>query len=369
MSFFKRLFGRDAASGDAAVAPTATDPEAAAESHWQQVYAARKHTFTAAFGEFPQDILKMGDLLGIWPGGGLYVIPAPPLGTGAVIYTSFGLTNPDMPATLTVTDLRTESSAGQMTRTEGTMQRRENPRAATQWPGYGYEIIVAARENAEWPLWLLQWAVKAEMLKDADLRGLVEKYDGLTVVRIQVGEQAFVNLLIAKAQAPFLTGFDLPNGRAELLVATVITDDEMHWSKEHGRIALLAALHAAGIGQFSVLDRQSVVSEGPFDFADVTSREQMMALAESGTLHKILLFPAECGGDDVAMNWTFVPAAAARLKDAVTDLLIEAIKAGDIDKLDVRPEYKGNSFVPARIHVVATHSAKSGGFTKTIEVW
>jgi hypothetical protein len=368
MSFLKRLFGKDTPSS-----PPPLDTESAEEMRWNQVHDARAAIFEANFGKLPQDILKLGDLLGLWPGGGLYVIPAPSLGSDAIIYTTFGLTNVDMPTDLTVADLQTTTSDGRIVSTEGTMKRRETLRPATAWPGYGYEMIVAARDDAEWPLWLLQWAVKAEMLKDADFRGRVEKYKGMTVEQVQIGEHESVNLLIAKAQAPLLTGFELANGQADLLVMTVITDDEMQWSKEHGRDALLAKLQSAGIGQFSVLDRASVVAlpgaGTPLDFSHIKTREQMMALAETGALHKVLLFPAELGGEDIAHNWTFITGGAARMKDAVTDMVLQAANEGRINNLDVRSEYKGDSFVPSKIHVIATHSDKPGGLTKVIEIW
>ena len=142
-------------------------------------------------------------------------------------------------------------------------KRRPNPkknaRPRTDRAGYGYELIVVANENSEWPLWLLQWAVKAEMIGDADFLGRVEKYNGLTVEQVQVGSDRSVSLLFSKAQLPLLSSVDLPNGKAEILVATVIMDEEMQWSMKNGRDALLAALQKAGLGQLSILNRHSVV--------------------------------------------------------------------------------------------------------------
>jgi hypothetical protein len=94
---------------------------------------------------------------------------------------------------------------------------------------------------------------------DADVLGRVEKYHGLTVEQIQIDNGRSVNLLIEKAQRPLLQGVNLPNGRAEILVATVITDQEMRWSMKNGRDALLSELQKAGVGQFSVVGRKTVV--------------------------------------------------------------------------------------------------------------
>ena len=111
----------------------------------------------------------------------------------------------------------------------------------------------------QWPLWVLQWAANAELLHDAGLLGRVEKHDGLTVQDIEIDDGRSVNLLIARARAPLPAGTALPNGRLDLLVATVITAEEMHWSIQNGRGALLDKLMAGGVGQVSALARASVV--------------------------------------------------------------------------------------------------------------
>ncbi len=229
------------------------------EKLWQQVYDSRAKFFESSFGQLPEDILKLGDLTGVWPGGGLFIIPVTNLGNGTVVYTTFGLSNPDMPTEVTISDVSTETDGKRVTSTKGTLKRKENVRPRTNRPGYGYELIVVAKENAEWPLWLLQWAVKAELIGDADILGRVEKYRGLTVEQIQIDNGRSVSLLFSKAQPPLLASVDLPNGRAEILVATVITDQEMQWSMKNGRDALIEALKRAGVGQLSVLNRNSVV--------------------------------------------------------------------------------------------------------------
>ena len=67
------------------------------------------------------------------------------------------------------------------------------------------------------------------------------------------------NRPIAKqGKHPLPPGTQLPNGKLELLVATVITDDEMQWSMENGREALLAKLIKSGVGQVSDRNRKSV---------------------------------------------------------------------------------------------------------------
>jgi suppressor of fused protein SUFU len=240
--------------GEAAMA----DPHAD-EDLWDKVYAARQAYFEASFGKLPDDILKLGRMTGVWPGGGLFVIPATRLGKGLWVYTTFGFTNPDMPTEVTVADVKLDSDGKRLTRTEATLKKKEYIRPRSNRPGYGYEILIVARENARWPLGFLQWAANAEILNDADLLSRVEKHAGLTVEDIKVGDRAAINVLIAKAQPPLPADTMLPNGKMELLVATVITEDEMRWSIKNGRAALLAKLQKSGIGQVSVLNRASVL--------------------------------------------------------------------------------------------------------------
>ena len=94
-----------------------------------------------------------------------------------------------------------------------------------------------------------------------DLLTRVEKNNGLTIEEIPVGndENDTINVLIAKAQKPLPTDIKLPNGNMQILVATVITDEEMQWSIENGRDALLKKLMDANIGQISDRNRPSIL--------------------------------------------------------------------------------------------------------------
>src|SRR5262249_60681065 len=78
---------------------------------WNQVYEARSAFFASTIGPLPNEILKMTSTTGIWPGGGLCVIAASRLGPDIWAYTTFGLTNPDMPTTVMVDDMQIETDA------------------------------------------------------------------------------------------------------------------------------------------------------------------------------------------------------------------------------------------------------------------
>lgn len=230
-----------------------------AEKLWQSNYDARQKYFESSVGPLPSDIMKMLNMTGVWPGGGLYVIPAPKLGKNLSVYTTFGFTNPDMPTTVKMSDFDLKTEGNRATQAGGSLSKKEPAPKRPGFAGYGYEIIMVAQSNQQWPLNFLQWAVNAEIGHDAGLLARVEKYDGLTVEQIQVAPGQMVNVLITKALAPLPTGTGLPVGRMEILVATSITNEEMLWSKTNGRPALLKKLQDAGVGQVSVQNRRSVV--------------------------------------------------------------------------------------------------------------
>ncbi len=257
-AFSRRPAEMSVQADDVAVANHADEAD---DAFWQAVYDARAAYYAHEFGALPDDILKLGHLFGVWPGGGLFVIPSTRIAADSWVFTTFGLSNPDMPTSTTVSDVDVEKDAqGRVVRNSATLKAKaEAPDRREGLAGYGYELMVVARENAEWPLWILQWAVNAELLNDVGFLDRVDQYDGLTIEDVRVGEDDHVDLLIARARPPLPVGSDLPNGGMALLVATAVTRAEMQWSMQHGRAALLDRLLAAGVGQTSVRDRASVV--------------------------------------------------------------------------------------------------------------
>lgn len=229
------------------------------EKLWQENYDARHKYFERTVGTLPNDILKMLNMTGVWPGGGLYVIPATKIGPDIAIYTTFGFTNPDMPTSVRMVDFKLDSNGKGTNHADGRLEKKQAAPKRSGAAGYGYELIVVAPAGKNWPLNLLQWAVNAELTNDAGILERVEKYDGLTVEQVYVGTSEPINILISKAQLPMPTGTQLPAGKMEVLVATVITPDEMKWSMKNGRSALTQKLQQAGVGQISKLGRDSVV--------------------------------------------------------------------------------------------------------------
>ena len=231
------------------------------DKFWQANYDARVRYFEDKVGPLPGDIMKMMNMMGVWPGGGLFVIPAPKLGRDLSVYTTFGFTNSDMPTSVQAAAQPPVMSGGRPTQWQSTLSRKEPAPQRPGAAGYGYEIMMVAQSGLAWPLNFLQWTVRAEINHDAGLLDRVEKYDGLTVEKIEVGgnDKMAINVLIAKAQAPLPTGAQLPAGSMEILVATTITEEEMRWTMQHGRGILVSKLAEAGVGQISAPGRGSAV--------------------------------------------------------------------------------------------------------------
>lgn len=234
--------------------------EPSQEKLWQDTYEARQKYFENTVGPLPRDILKMPNTIGVWPGGGLFVIPAPRLGSGMAVYTTFGLSNPDMPTSVRMTDYKLSSDGKIATQAAGRLELKPPALGHPGAAGYGYELIVVAPAGLEWPLNLLQWAVNAELSKDLGILDRVEKYRGLTVEQLEVGGPEPLNILISKALSPLPVGTQLPAGKIEVLVITTITSAEMQWSRKNGRDSLLQRLQEAGVGQASRLERKSVIN-------------------------------------------------------------------------------------------------------------
>lgn len=118
-----------------------------------------------------------------------------------------------------------------------------------------------------------------------------------------------------------------------------------------------------------VMGATTVQAGSGLDFSDVTSREKAEAMYAQGKLEKVFLFPSEFGGEDIPQNVVFVPPGVSDIKNQLTGTLIRFVKDGLVNKLTVEPEYKGKSFIPARIKMRAWHTEKKGEFTPSIDIW
>lgn len=106
------------------------------------------------------------------------------------------------------------------------------------------------------------------------------------------------------------------------------------------------------------------------DFSHVRSLAQAKELVNEGKLFKVLLFPEEFGGKDIPPNVVYVPRGIPEARERVIGTLLRLAREGTIDRLEVNPEYKGDSFVPSKIRMRAWHSGKQGGeFQPSVDIW
>jgi len=117
---------------------------------------------------------------------------------------------------------------------------------------------------------------------------------------------------------------------------------------------------------FSWLKKQSPVSNGP-DFSDTDSKAKAEAQLQRGELEKLWLLPADFGGTDDPRNIVYVPVTFVAVKtDIDTNIIKPLVAAGKITEYRATPEYKGKSFVPIAIKIVASNP---GSFITDINIW
>jgi len=265
----------------------------------EEVYDARLELYATKFcggNTMPDQIIKMKHLFVVWPMGGLVSFQSSTLDDCHVL-TTFGLTNPDMPAKLKSVERTTAGenapgclswrvacrvlssvvcracflssvaerngnyvivSTGSDAPSHLIVVKDNPPLARVGMAGYGYELLILTRQAEDWTKSILSWACSNELLSDIEFLGRVEALDGLTVGNVPAGGN-MVNVLIAPAK--HVSNGVLPNGRMQFLIITIITEKEVGFTMEmeDGRRILLDLLYEKGDGQISCLDRQSVV--------------------------------------------------------------------------------------------------------------
>ncbi|WP_285711529.1 hypothetical protein [Erythrobacter oryzae] len=107
----------------------------------------------------------------------------------------------------------------------------------------------------------------------------------------------------------------------------------------------------------------------PPDFTAVESLEAAQDLAKAGTLVPVLLFPVEVGGPDVPPNTVYITPEAAAERAKALATIIALLEQDKLDQMDVKPAFKGKSFVPSTIVMKAWHTRRDEKFEVTIHVW
>lgn len=105
------------------------------------------------------------------------------------------------------------------------------------------------------------------------------------------------------------------------------------------------------------------------DFSHIDSRQKAIEAVESGDLVTILAYPEIFGGEDTEINTLYVPPAILPVHNQIIETLVRYVDEGLIDNLQLKPEYKGKSFVPSELKMFTSHSTKPGQFNPSIKIW
>lgn len=104
------------------------------------------------------------------------------------------------------------------------------------------------------------------------------------------------------------------------------------------------------------------------DFSKIDSNEKAQELYEKKILAQLYLMPLRFNGQPVLQNTLYVPTVVVTLKDRYDDMVEELLKQEKVNGYECTPEYKGKSFIPCSLTVVAKKNGQEV-FTETIKVW
>lgn len=105
------------------------------------------------------------------------------------------------------------------------------------------------------------------------------------------------------------------------------------------------------------------------NFEEIDSNEKAIALAKKKVLSPLYLMPLRFNGEESVANRLFVPPAVVKIKDGYDDIVEDLLVQGKISGYSCTPEYKGKSFIPCRLTIIASNKEKEAVFTQTIEIW
>ncbi|MBN3495447.1 hypothetical protein [Vibrio neptunius] len=120
---------------------------------------------------------------------------------------------------------------------------------------------------------------------------------------------------------------------------------------------------------FSFLLIAVVNAEPTPDFSEVDTREKALELVQQGELFEVLLLPTELGGKNEPRNIVFVPEDISAAHEQNTQNVLSLIKDKLINRLEVQPVYKKNSFVPSQVKMIGRHSVEKRRFITVLNIW
>ncbi len=104
------------------------------------------------------------------------------------------------------------------------------------------------------------------------------------------------------------------------------------------------------------------------DFSDIDSTEKAIELTNKGILSPLYLMPLRFNGEESERNRLFVPLIVVELKDRYDDMVEDLLIQEKVNGYSCLPTYKGNSFVPSKLTVIARKDKKDV-FTQSINIW
>lgn len=112
--------------------------------------------------------------------------------------------------------------------------------------------------------------------------------------------------------------------------------------------------------------RRSAPKVGP-DYRHVDSLQKAEELYKRGELAKLLLLPAEFGGEDIPPNVVYVPPFAVELKNRLDqNTILRLVEQGKVRRYTATPQYEGKSVVPSSLTIAAKDPES---FEGSIAIW
>ena len=117
---------------------------------------------------------------------------------------------------------------------------------------------------------------------------------------------------------------------------------------------------------FGIFKKKGAQFDGP-DFSRVDTPEKVRRLLAEGMLERVLLLPAEFGGEEIEPNIVHVPMGLAAIK-AETDrnVILPLAEQGKVTRYVSTPTYVGKSRIPTAVQIEATDPAT---FTFELRCW
>ena len=105
------------------------------------------------------------------------------------------------------------------------------------------------------------------------------------------------------------------------------------------------------------------------DFSAVTSVAAAKTLVARGALVETLAFPAELGGPPDKENIIYIPPAVVGSRALVIRTIARMTRDGSVNRMDVEPDYRGDSILPTRLRMTAWREGETTKFEAVVEIW